>query len=41
MLTKSEQGILSQCIRITNHHDGHFKHLIIVFISYTSIKLKK
>ena len=32
--------ILSQCRHISNHHHVHFKYLIL-FVNYTSIKLKK
>ena len=33
--------ILSQCIHILNHHDVHFKYLVLSFVKYTSIKLEK
>ena len=33
-------GILSQCVDISNYHDVHFKYLTILFVSYTSMKLK-
>ena len=39
MVTKG--GKLSQCIRISNIHIGHFKYLIILFINYILIKLGK
>ena len=36
------RGILSQCITcMSNHHDVHFKYLTILFVNYTSTKLKK
>lgn len=37
----SLRGILSWCIYIyiSNHHTVYFEYLIIVFVSYTSIKL--
>ena len=31
-------GILIQCIHITNHHDGHFKYLTILFANKGEIK---
>lgn len=34
-------GLLSQCMSISSHHDMHFKYLGILFVNYTSIKLKK
>lgn len=33
-------GILSQCKPTPNQHDLHFKFLTILFVNYTSIKLK-
>ena len=40
VFTKSKWGgPLSQCVHISNHV-VHFKYLIIVFVPYTSIKLK-
>lgn len=33
-------GALSQCARIANHHAAYFKYLTILFVSYSSIKLK-
>ena len=33
--------ILSQSMRISNHRVVHFKYLTILFVSYTSIKMKK
>ena len=34
------RGTISQCIRISNHHDAHFKYLTIVYVNYALIKLK-
>ena len=28
-------------MHVANHHDEHFKYLIILFVNYTSMKLKK
>ena len=33
--------ILSRRICIVNHHDIYLKHLTILFVNYSSIKLKK
>ena len=41
VLINSKTGILSQCIRIPNHHIAYFKHLTILFVNYTSMKLGK
>ena len=41
VLINSMGGILSQCICISNHHVVHFKHLTILFVNYTSIKLRE
>ena len=35
------RGILSPHICISNHHAVHSKHITILFVSYTSIKLEK
>ena len=32
--------IISQCICISNHPSVHFKYLTILYVNYTSIKLK-
>lgn len=32
--------ILSQGMYTSNHHNVHFKYLTIVFVNYTSIKLR-
>lgn len=34
-------NILSQCIHISSHYNVHFKYLTILFVNYTSTKLKK
>ena len=34
-------GILLQCVPISNHHIVNSKYLTILFLNYTSIKLKK
>ena len=34
-------AILSQCIDISNHHVVHVKYIAILFVNYTSIKLRK
>ena len=31
------RGILSQCVHTSHHHIVHFKHLTILFVSYTSV----
>lgn len=31
--------ILSQCIHISKYHIVHFKHIQLLLVSYTSIKL--
>lgn len=33
-------GILFQCIHISNRHDVHFKHFIILYVHDSSLKLK-
>ena len=33
--------ILSQCKHISNYYIVHIKHLTILFVNYTSIKLEK
>ena len=33
--------ILSQCIHLRNHLSVHFKYLIILLVSYTSVKVNK
>lgn len=33
-------GTLSQCTRVRNRRNLHFKHLIILYVNYTSTKLK-
>ena len=40
-LINSIGGILSQCKCMSNQHVVHFKSLPILFVYYTSIKLKK
>lgn len=44
------EGILSQCVHISNRHcaplilffyTAHFKYIIIPFVNYVSIKLEK
>lgn len=35
------RGIRSWCIHISNCHDVHFKYLAIVYVNYSSTKLKK
>ena len=37
---KSMGEILSQCICIINPHIVHYKYLTVLFVNYTSIKLK-
>lgn len=34
-------GIISQCLCLQDHHNIHFKYLIILFVNCTLIKLKK
>ena len=41
MLIKQMVEILPQRAHISNHHNAHFKYLNILFVNYTSIKLKK
>ena len=41
MLITSMGEVLSQRIRIANHPVVHLKYLTILFVNYTSIKLKK
>ena len=41
MDTVTKGGKLSQCIRISNNHIGHFKYLIILLVNYIVIKLGK
>ena len=41
MLINSMEGILSQCVRISNCHVVNFKYLTILFVNYTSMKLKR
>jgi len=41
VLINSMGGVLSQCKHISNHHIVHFKYLLILFVSYTSVKLGK
>ena len=41
MLINLMGRILPKCIRISNHHQIHFKYLTILFVNYTSIKVKK
>lgn len=38
-VTDSVQGILSQCIYVSNYHVLHLKYLTILFVNCTSIKL--
>lgn len=40
VLINSVGRILSHCIRMSNHHNVHFKSPTISYINYTSIKLK-
>ena len=41
VLINSKVGILSQFICISNHYIVHFKYITILFVHYTSIKLKE
>lgn len=41
VLINSMTGISTQCSRISNHHDIHFKYLSILYVSSTSVKLKE
>ena len=41
VLINSMVRILLHCIHISNHHFVHFKYTIILFVSDTSIKLKR
>lgn len=41
VLINSMGVIFSQCMHMLSHHVVYFKHLIILVINYTSIKLKK
>lgn len=41
VLISSKVGILSQVICISNHCIVHFKYIKILFVHYTSIKLKE
>lgn len=34
-------NILSQCIHMSSRYNVHFKYLTILFVNYTSTKLKK
>lgn len=35
------RGFLSQYLCVSNDHEVHFKYLTILFVNYTSTKLKK
>lgn len=37
----SVEKILSQCMHVPNHHNVYFKYLKILFVNYTSVRLKK
>ena len=33
--------IISQHIQVSNHHVIHFEYIMILFVNYTSVKIKK
>lgn len=40
VLVNWTEGIPSQCVCISNHHDVHFKYPTILFVNYTLIQQK-
>lgn len=41
VLIESMVGIPSQYIHVSNDHVIHFKYITILFVNYTSVKVKR
>jgi len=40
VLTRWRNPFQCMCVHILNHHSAHFKYLTILYVVYTSVKLK-